>query len=222
MKQGMLKFLLAISGNDDMGGNIDVGAHLRHWVRTGNVPRRADFGPAFQDDWRHSAPVSAYMARHWVTREFGFALPCREALAAVKAISPIVEVAAGAGTWARLLHKNGADIIATDRNFRTGYGFNAGRLHPVARMSAADAIRKYPNRNVLMSWPCYDAEWSTEATRHIRPGRTLALISEGMGGCCGADSLFLQLAFRFRHIKTVRIPCWAGIHDRLELYRRII
>lgn len=203
---------------------MNLQTQLRHWIRTGNVPRRAEFGPDFQNDWQHTPRnyIHALMGRDRVIRDFGFALPCREAIDKLKALSPIVEVGAGTGAWAALLAKNGADIIATDAEFDTGYRFLSGRFCHVSRMNAKNAIRKWPKRNVLMIWPCYRSEWSTEAIREIKPGRTLALISEGEGGCVGTDSLFRNLDVRFKHIERIKIPCWYGIHDRLDIYRRII
>lgn len=191
------------------------------WIRTGHTPRRADFGPEFQDDWRFCRH-SMYPDRRKVIRRFGFALPCHEAIKALMKISPLVEVGAGTGAWAAILAANGADIIATDREFVTGYGFHAGRYHPVARMSADNAVRRYPDRNVLMIWPCYGSEWPTKTVRLIKPGKYLALVSEGEGGCVAADSLFCHLGKYFRHISEVRIPCWDGIHDRMDIYQRKI
>lgn len=204
----------------------DITRHdFNRWIRTGNVPRRVDFGPAFQDDWRYLPEMDhwtrLYRSRDTAIREFGFALPCREAVKALKKLSPIVEVGAGSGAWSRLLASSGVDVVATDQGFETGYWFRSGKHFPVARIEASDAIRRYPRRNVLMIWPCYGAEWSANAVRLIRPGQSLALISEGPGGCVGSDSLFDHLDTHFRHIETVRIPCWQGIHDRLEIYRRL-
>ncbi len=205
---------------------MDVEMHFGRWIRTGNVPKRADFGPAFQDDWHYrpkaDEQISQYGARRKSIRKFGFALPCREALNRIEALSPLIEVGAGVGTWAAILSKRGVDIIATDRSFATHYGFHSGRYHPVMRMDAENAVRNYADRNLLMIWPCYAAQWPTKAIRLLKPGRTLALISEGDGGCCGDDSLFRHLDAYFRHIETIRIPCWDGLHDRLDLYRRVI
>lgn len=204
---------------------MSIATKYRHWLRTGRVPTRREFGPAFQDDWRtpvNDCTVSLYRDRREVIRQYGFALPCHEAISALKKLSPILEVGAGAGTWAAILKMNGVDIIATDRNFNTDYGFHAGRHYPVTRMSADNAIHRRPDRNVLMIWPCYQDEWSTRAVRLIKPGKHLALIGEGAGGCTGTDNLFNHLDKYYRHKKTIRIPCWYGIHDRLDIYQRAI
>lgn len=199
-----------------------IRAGFDRWLRSGRTPCRAEFGPDFQDDWRHVSESGFYGARRKIIQQFGFALPCREAINALKTLSPIVEVGAGLGAWAHILAGNGVDIVATDLCFKTGYGFYAGRFHPVSRMSALNAVRRYADHNVLMIWPCYSAEWPTRAAREIRPGRHLALISEGEGGCVAADSLFQLLDKRFRFIKSIRIPCWSGMHDRLEIFQRVI
>jgi hypothetical protein len=203
---------------------MNVEENLGRWIRTGKVPRRAEFGPGFQDDchYRPGNIASQWDSRRRSIGKFGFALPCREALDRLETLSPLVEVGAGTGAWTAMLSKRGVDIIATDRNFATGYGFRSGRHHPVMRMDAENAVRRHPDRNLLMIWPCYGVEWPTRTIRLLKPGRVLALISEGAYGCCGADSLFRHLDAYFRHIETIRIPCWDGLHDRLDLYRRVI
>jgi hypothetical protein len=49
-----------------------------------------------------------------VRHGFGYAVPTEEALAALAALSPLLEIGAGVGYWAALLRGRGADVLATD------------------------------------------------------------------------------------------------------------
>ena len=83
---------------------LPIERHMRSWMRTGITPRRADFPEPFREHWWHPDSQDEY-ARHYCRRRhfiraFGFAMPCREAIAALKRLSPIIEVCAGTGAWA--------------------------------------------------------------------------------------------------------------------------
>lgn len=155
----------------------------------------------------------------WVT-QYGFSIPCEEAVKALVALAPIVEVGAGTGYWTCLLRHGGHDIIATD-NRRTDYGFKQ-RWCAVKRQSARAAIAANPDRDVLCSWPCYDNPWLAKAIRGMGPGRALALIGEGSGGCTGDDTLFAILGGDdWKEEVEITIPQFPGLNDFLSIYRRV-
>jgi hypothetical protein len=198
-------------------GKGALGMEFDSWLKTGDVPTRLDFGPDFQDDYR----VSSFRSRERdvFIRDFGYAIPCKEAVSCLNAMSPLLEVGAGTGAWSKILALNGVDIIATDKYLLADYPFiTVGTHFPIKQLDAVEAIQRYPDRNVLMIWPCYEKKWSTVAANEIRPSKRLALISEGEGGCVGDTTLFEVLENSFQHIETIRIPCWYGIHDRLDIY----
>jgi len=47
-----------------------------------------------------------------IARNYSFALPTKESLEALLALSPLVDIGAGNGHWAYRLKKLGADIVA--------------------------------------------------------------------------------------------------------------
>jgi hypothetical protein len=61
-------------------------------------------------------------ARDEAIRQYGFSIPCKEAVEAVATLSPLVEVGAGSGYWSRFLRAAGADIVTTDMGCQTEYG----------------------------------------------------------------------------------------------------
>ena len=159
------------------------------------------------------------MMREWSVKRFGFSVPCTEAVERLKGLSPLVEVGAGSGYWAKILRDAGADIIATDIGQQSGYS-KLWVVDSVERMSADDAIAKWPERNVFVSWPSYDMPWAREMVEKIRPGKMLAYIGEARGGCTADNGFFEVLSKQFEMVETVRIPQWPGIHDELWILRR--
>ncbi len=92
----------------------------------------------------------------------------------------LVEIGAGSALFAKALHCNGFDIIATDgfvpgfEDGRTTYEFTHGRHHPTLVMNAANAVRAYADRDVMLVMPPGEDLWFAEAIDAIRePGRRL-------------------------------------------------
>jgi hypothetical protein len=157
--------------------------------------------------WHHDEP--AYLAHHraaadamergeqvnWQTLigAYSEAVPTTEALRALQALSPIIEVGAGRGYWARLLSELGCDIVASDlhpssaqlvgaqvgaldggagRRCRHG-GAAASRSHPVL-MLAASARRLHGRRHTCLRRANHraDHDWpdgSGGRGSHVRP-----------------------------------------------------
>ena len=150
---------------------------------------------------------------------FGYAIPCKEAISAIAAASPLVEVGAGTGFWSALVTNAGGDILACDDQSGK-YKFRHGDHFPVAKVDAVDFVRTFPERNVLAVWPSYGQSWAEDVARAMSPGRTLFLVSEGNGGAVADDGLFEDLDSDFEEIDDIELPVWPGMHDRLDIYRK--
>lgn len=199
---------------------------IRLWIETGDVPKADDIGMFDMFDPRYSLSISdldgyldRFRMRDETIREFGFAIPCAEAMDAIAAFSPVLEVGAGTGYWSAILKKRGVDVIASDIG-DNAYTFSTGSVMPVEIIDALSAVRKWPDRNVLMVWPTYEDSWAAQCAQAMRPGRVLALVSEGHGGCVADDALFDTLDRQFEHEQTVMIPVWEGMHDQLTIHRK--
>jgi hypothetical protein len=160
--------------------------------------------------------ISLFMYRDELTKEFGFSIPCIKAPKKIQEIGNILEIGAGTGYWTKLLKERGVDVISTDS--KTGnYGFQYN--NETLRMNAIEAIEKYPERNVFMSWPCYGTEWAFEAAKAMRNGKTLIYIGEGHGGCVADDKFHEYFSNEdiFTGMEEIDIPQWDGIHDRMYI-----
>jgi hypothetical protein len=189
--------------------------------------------------------------RHGVKLTYSWAIPNDEALDAIAARGPIVEIGAGGGYWAGLLRARGVDIVAYDPDPVTGPpsrgGYRAGqterRWSEVAwsevRHGDHTAAAYHPDRTLLLVWPSYDLAWTDEVLDHYA-GDTVIYVGEGPGGCTGTDRMHAILGgqtycwhaaedgcdctneqARFQEVAEVAIPQWAGLHDQLTVHERI-
>ena len=159
--------------------------------------------------------------RHTFIAEFGFAIPDEESLNAIAAYSPLLEVAAGLGYWSLELENLGADVIATDA-FTTEWKHHFGDRVPwvdVIPMDGVTAVQTYPDRTLLMIWPSYEEEWSTDVLKAYQ-NEFFCYVGENKWGCCASDSFFDLLHREWTEITDMLIPQWGGIHDYLTIYQR--
>ena len=70
--------------------------------------------PLLEARRRHGAIGRDHPLRQQLVRRYAYGIPTTEALDAVAAAAPsgIVEVGAGTGYWARLLHDRGVEVVA--------------------------------------------------------------------------------------------------------------
>lgn len=160
-----------------------------------------------------------YTMRQEAVVRYSFAIPCSEAIRALVALSPLVEVGAGSGYWSGLVGQAGGDIVATDIGKQSAYS-KFWSSSKVVQMSAVDAVFAYPNRNVFVCWPSYDEDWAAEMALKIREGRKLIVIGEGHGGCTANGRFFDVMDEKFDEVSRLRIPQWEGIHDDMTIYER--
>lgn len=176
-------------------------------------------------DWQDPTFILDSQARRDFRQKYGWAVPNREAAAAILAFAggdPILEVMAGTGLWARVLADAGATITATDwKNHHTylWVGRHAPCYYKVERLTACKAIEKYPHPVLMMCWPPYNEPVAAEALAAFK-GDRVVYIGEGEGGCTGDDTLHKAFETEWELDAIVATPQWPALHDGLFLYRR--
>lgn len=107
---------------------------------------------------------------------FGFAVPDEKALATIAAHAPhgVVELGAGTGYWAKLLHDRGVDIVAYDLAPPPSPAnrWFAGR-EPWFPVQQADEliVDEHPTRTLLIVWPTRNENWAARAAElHLANG----------------------------------------------------
>ena len=168
----------------------------------------------FFDCWNH---------RQIIIKTHSFSIPTEESLDKIKLYHPLLEVGAGTGYWAYEMRKKTIDVIATDISpepLSNQYKFSK-TWTPVEALSAIDAVRKYPDRTLFVSWPTLGESWITEALKEYK-GEYFVFAGEGDGGCTADDAFFDLLEKEWVVKEYISLLCWPGIHDSMSIFQRNI
>lgn len=169
------------------------------------------------DNFAHEYKVrSEFIAR------FGFAILTSETIDALRPYNPLVEVGCGSGYWAHELRTHGLDVVATDPGTGRYSGVPKGwkAWTEIERLTAVEAVRRYPDRTLLVVWPDYGVEWAAEALASYA-GRFVLYVGEGAGGATADDRFHELLEQHFEEHLVVPLPVFDGLHDRLMVWRRL-
>jgi hypothetical protein len=163
-----------------------------------------------------------FMHREQFIQRYGFAILWSWAIEAMRPYAPLLEIGAGSGYWTYELQKHGIDCIATDTMEGT-YGFfdrehhEAGRWEKsyveIEKLNSVEAVRKYPNRNLLTVWPDYKESWAAD-TLDIFTGQVVIYQGEGYGNATADDRFHELLDSRFGNQELIPMPHFEYSYDR--------
>lgn len=229
-----------ISDRSNLAAADGIGARMDHAVN--------DLLEAYE---RVLGGSSAEMesARGDLVARYGFAVPTEEALEVIRTASPqgVVEIGAGTGYWARLLHDRRVEVAAYDLEpppSATNPWFAGSE--PWHRVERGDhtAVDRLADRTLLLVWPTKNETWPSDAldAYYDAGGTTVAYVGEGPGGHTGDDVFHARLGLlttcvqctygsttcpcicgihpRWRRTQTVALPHWPGFCDDLHLFVR--
>ncbi len=151
--------------------------------------------------------------------KYSFAVPFRQAIEVLVTHSPLIEIGAGTGYWAKLIQESGGDIIAFDVPKKKNLYFSAPGSFFKVKIGGPKKILEHPNRSLFLSWPPYDYPLAEDCLK-IYKGRVFIYIGESDGGCTGNDKFFVLLKEGWITLEEIPIPQWPGIHDRMVVYER--
>lgn len=193
---------------------IDV-TDTRSWWQRCVVEQEADS----QIATRAHRLVSHFEARWSLVKEYSFSIPTPELIQAIVDWSPVCEVMAGTGYLAKLVAQSGGDIVATDsKPCNPDYFKRKQPWFEVEKMDGVSAVRLYPDRTLLMSWPWMDAD-CLDILKTFE-GHRFIYIGEPEGGCNGIDQFFRTIEKEWTEVREVRLPQWEGLNDRALFYER--
>lgn len=163
-----------------------------------------------------------YQIRTELTRKYSWAIPTHEALNIIKQYSPIIEIGAGTGYWAKMLEDIGCDILPIDTNPPTlGENLFGHKIEYTSIIkSGIDVIKLFPDCNIFLCWLYMDPT-AFEVAKLLKVNRHLIYIGEGQCGCNANDDFFEYLSSNFTEVVSCGIPQWYGIHDSLTVYRKV-
>lgn len=147
-------------------------------------------------------------------RKYAWAIPDKKAIEILVEHSPIVEIGAGTGYWAKLVDEEGGDIICYDIEPPS----EDDQWYPVREGDHTDASQ-HPDRTLFLSWVSYSKDWGTKALDNYE-GDTVIVIGEGSGGCTGNKEFHRRLESNWETEAIYYIPQWYGLHDYMRVYKR--
>jgi hypothetical protein len=168
--------------------------------------------------------IAEFAARDYATAHWAWAVPDEQAIRTLVQCSPIVEIGAGTGYWARLAADAGADIVAYDsrppvagRKNAVAWAVETGTFFPVRR-GGPGMVRFHQDRTLFLCWPPHSHDMAFDSLRRYKGGRVIYV---GENGGCTADDQFHDLLDKhWEAVKVVAIPQWHGLHDRMFIFKR--
>ena len=193
---------------------------MMNWAEGGKAVSKNHFP---WQDWTQlllKQRMHLFYQREWFIEQFGYTLPNAEFIQNVLEYGPFLEIGAGSGLLSCLLAQAGSDIVATDIG-ESYYNFKIGHWFPVQTYHAQEALHIFPNRTVLLAWPCYQQNWATEILELLKPKQKLIYIGEWKNGCNANDSFFNLLNHRFLKIQKLPWKPFPYIQDEATVFQKI-
>ena len=155
--------------------------------------------------------------------EFSFSVLTQEIVDLFKTSSKsFLEVGSGTGYWAWELSQAGVDIVATDPKPYTHIHYREEFPRKCwvkpEKLNARNALKRYPGRTLLMSWPCLGEKWAFH-TLKAYTGDKFIYVGE-WNGCCAEESFFELLEKEWKVVLDYKLRQWEGIHDYLWILER--
>jgi hypothetical protein len=155
--------------------------------------------------------VTCYQMRTKAVKEFAWAIPNNASIEAIVNYSPLIEMGAGTGYWAKLITEAGGDILAYDIDKPLKKYFRI-------KKGSYEKLKRYPDRNLFLSWPPYEADMAYNCVKNHK-GKYLIYIGEERGGCTGNDDFHEYVDENFELAETLPILQWQGLHDYIFIYK---
>jgi hypothetical protein len=139
--------------------------------------------------------------RTLLAEKYSWGIPNNQALNEIGKYSPLVEVGAGLGYWARLLQDRGIRIRPTDINIP----LCTERWTKVYSSSAAQTLQN-ETRSLFL---CWIPEKIAQQAAEVYQGKYILWVGE-------------KINFpNFKLIKEITIPTWNGFKDSLQIFLKI-
>jgi hypothetical protein len=151
---------------------------------------------------------------HVLCRSYSYAIPTNEAIDFLLSLSPVVEIGAGTGYWARLLRDKGGDVVAYDQ-VPAAENTWTEKLEPWTDVRIGDevAIERHADRVCFVSWPPRPGSF-LDGSLARKSCRRLALITDGRASA-STDRLYDALESNYVLETEIELPTWPYRNDRL-------
>ena len=165
--------------------------------------------------------ADAWYYRNAFKKYCSYSLPDERTITSLANAGPLVELGAGTGYWTWLINMAGGNCIATDPSGKTPSNnewFPRGTRAwtKAEKLTAYEALFKYPDRNALMVWPCYSDSWFWALDKPV-PQSAIYYVGEREGGCCLSTDDFVtldKLGLKLKHLQ--HMPITTQSHGSLQ------
>lgn len=164
------------------------------------------------DGGSYSSNPYWYGVKEAAVSKYAWAVPNDHAIQALVLHSPIVEIGAGTGYWARMVSIAGGYIVAYDKKVRKPAYFDV-------QLGGPEKILLHQDQTLFLCWPPYATSLAADCLK-VYTGKTVIYVGEGDGGCTGDDAFHTALEREWEEVVRIFIPQWVGIHDRMYVYKR--
>lgn len=154
-------------------------------------------------------------------REYAWAIPNQTAIREIVKHSPLIEIGAGTGYWAKLISEAGGNIIAFDKKPPSSNKneYRHTKMYFNVQRGRWSKIKKHPDRTLFLCWPPYKTRMASDCLKTYK-GNSFIFIGESWGGCNGDDEFWDIVNSNWEMLNSVDIPKWSGMHDYLMVFKR--
>jgi hypothetical protein len=169
--------------------------------------------------------IGEFAAREYACGRWAWGIPSEEAIAMLVRHSPIVEIGAGTGYWARLVAEAGGDIVAYDQHppapdepKGSDWDDGVGTYYDVRR-GGPSAVAFHQDRTLFLCWP---PRWNRMASESLDYYKGSTVIFAGELGGCTADGPFYEAitGSGWEEVESLTLPRWACIRDSIHAFKR--
>lgn len=160
----------------------------------------------------------SYTKRRELVKKYSWAIPNPEAIAYLVSQSPIIEMGAGTGYWAKMILDSGGLVVAFDESPYNNH-WCKNQWSEIEKINNLDILANYPEYTLFLCWPPYDRPFAYDCLRTYK-GNKVVYVGEGYGGCTGDDNFHELLDEEWELVHSIDIPQWFGMHDYLYSYVR--
>lgn len=161
-------------------------------------------------------------ARRTYALTHSWAIPTEEAIQFIKGYAPhgLVDMGAGSGYWAHLLHDAGVAVRAFDTAPGNNTWTEVEQSWFLVEVGSPATLAFLPGiETLLLVWPPYSDSMAAESLRFFQ-GHTVIYVGEQGGGCTGDEIFHDMLENEWTEVDNLGIPQWPGLHDSIAVYRR--
>lgn len=165
---------------------------------------------------------SQHNRREDLVRQYSWAIPTSKILSIIKRYSPIIEIGAGTGYWAKLLEDIGCDILPIDKNPpKTKHNtFVHKKEYTSVVEGDQETVKLFPDCNIFLCWPRMDNTAYLAAT-YLKVSNFLIYVGELEYGCTADRAFFEYIQSNFILVDNAIIPQWCEIQDTFLVYKKV-